>query len=181
MVMTKQTTVEELERMPDDHYQYDLIRGELRRMSPTGFVHLQVVGTVTRVVGTFAFERELGIVGGEGGFVLARDPDTVLAPDVAFVRKDRLPPEGEREGFARLAPDLAVEVLSPSDTVAKIEQKIDTYLAGGVRLVWALDPRRRTVRVRGADGADRLLTEDDELDGEDVLPGFRSRVGKLFE
>lgn len=181
MVTAKLTTVDDLAAMPEDDNRYDLIEGELRRMSPTGFVHLQVVGTVTRVVGTFAFEHDLGIVGGEGGFVLQRDPDTVLAPDVAFVRKERLPPVEEREGFAQLAPDLAVEVLSPHDTSTAIEEKVNAYLAGGVRLVWVLNPRRRTAWVRGADGTDRMLTADEELDGGDVLPGFRVRVGTLFE
>ena len=103
----------------------------------------------------------------------------LLAPDVSFVRADRLP--DEEGSFPDLAPDLAIEVGSPGDTRPEVEEKVREYLAGGVLLVWVFDPVRRTVRVRGADGTDRVLTEDGELDGGDVLPGFRVRVSTLFE
>ena len=181
MATTKLTTAEELERMPEDEYRYDLIRGVLKRMSPTGFRHLKVAGTFTAVLHNHVSERKLGVVGGEGGFVLEVDPDTVLAPDVAFVRAERVPPDEEIDRFARLAPNLAVEILSPSDTGPEIEEKVQLYLAAGVPLVWVADPRRRTMRVPKADGTDRLLTAADELDGGPVLPDFRVRVARLFE
>jgi len=92
MATTKLMTAEELEQMPEDEYRYDLIKGVLHRMWPTGFRHLLISGTFIRVVGNFVAERDLGVVGGEGGFVLEREPDTVLAPDMVFVRKDWLPP-----------------------------------------------------------------------------------------
>ena len=179
MVTTKLMTAEELEAMPEDPFRYDLIRGELRRMSPTGFAHLRVAGNAIGHLHPCVAPRSLGVVGGEGGFVLALDPDTVLAPDIAFVRTERLPTD--EQGFARLAPDIAGEVVSPSDTAAEIEEKVQEYLATGVPLVWVLRPNQRTVRVRKPDGTDRLLTEADDLDGGDVLLEFGIWVGKLFE
>lgn len=179
-VTTKPMTADELERMPEDAYRYDLIRGVLKRMSPTEFLHHKVAGNVAALLPNFVTPRGLGVVGGEGGFVLEIDPDTVLAPDVAFVRTDRLPPEDQWDRFARLAPDLVVEVVSPSETAPEVEEKVGLYLAAGVPLVLVVGPRRRTVRVRTADGGDRLLTEADELDGGAVLPGFRVPVARLF-
>ncbi len=180
MVTTKLMTADELERMPEDIYRYDLIRGVLKRPSPTGFRHLKVAGTMIWLLNDHVVPRGLGVVSGEGGFVLEVDPDTVLAPDVAFVRADRVPPEEVIDRFARLAPDLAAEILSPSDTKAEIEEKVQAYLDAGVPLVWVVDPQRRTIRVRPADGRERLLTEADELDGGKVLPGFRMPVARLF-
>jgi Uma2 family endonuclease len=173
-------TADELERMPEDEYRYDLIRGVLKQMSPTGFRHLKVAGTAIWLLSEYVVPRGLGGVGGEGGFVLELDPDTVLAPDVAFVRTERLPPEDQWDRFARLAPDLVMEIVSPSDTRADVEEKVGLYLAAGVPLVLVVDPRRRTVRVRTPDGGDRLLTETDELDGGTVLPGFRVPVARIF-
>jgi len=179
-VTTRLMTADELERMPEDAYRSDLIRGVLKRMLPTGFLHHKVAGNAIALLHNFVTPRGLGVVGGEGGFVLELDPDTVLAPDVAFVRTDRLPPEDQWHRFARLAPDLVMEVVSPSETRAEAEEKVDLYLAAGVPLVLVVDPRRRTVRVRTPDGSDRLLTEADELDGGAVLQGFQVPVARLF-
>ena len=180
MTATGLMTAEDLERMPKDEGRYDLIKGVLHRMSPTGLRHLIVSGTFIRVFGAFVAERELGVVGGEGGFVLERDPDTVLAPDMVFIRGDRLPPEEELDHFAHLAPDLVVEVLSPSDTARKVNQKIAAYLEAGVRMVLKADPRRRTITGYELGLPPRRLTAADEFDGGDVLPGFRVPVAELF-
>lgn len=181
MVTTSLVTAEELEAMPEEERRQVLFRGVLYRMSPTSGHHGRGLTRTARFVDTFVDEHALGIVySGDTGFVLARDPDVVLAPDIAFVRADRLPPEAEQERFLRLAPDLAVEIVSPSDTGPSVEDKVAAYFEAGVRMVWLMEPRRRTVRVRKPDGTDRLLSEDDELDGDDVLPGFRIRVRKLF-
>ena len=180
MTATGLMTAEDLERMAEDDGRYDLIKGVLHRMSPTGLRQLIVSGTFIRVFGAFVAERELGVVGGEGGFVLERDPDTVLAPDMVFIRGDRLPPEEELDHFAHLAPDLVVEVLSPSDTARKVNQKIAAYLEAGVRMVLKADPRRRTITVYEQGKPPRRLTEADEFDGGDVLPGFRVAVADLF-
>ena len=181
MVTTSLVTAEELEAMPEDDHRQVLFRGVLYRMSPTSGHHAKAMTRSTRYLDVFVDEHGLGIIySGGPGFVLSRDPDVVLAPDIAFVRTDRLPPGEEEVRFLRMAPDLAVEIVSPSDTGPTVDDKVEAYFAAGVEMVWVLDPRRRTLRVRQPDGTDRLLREDDELDGGDVLPGFRIRVGKLF-
>ena len=107
----------------------------------------------------------------ETGFQLAASPDTVRAPDVAFVRRDRLPDPVPR-GFPRLAPDLAVEILSPGDRAGEVLAKVADWLSAGTRLVWVIDPERRLARVYRHDGGETFVTADGRLDGEDVLPGF---------
>jgi Uma2 family endonuclease len=115
------------------------------------------------------------------GFVLRRDPDTVRAADIAFICADRLPPEGLPFGFFEGAPDLAVEILSPFDRYPDLLRKVSQWLEAGTRLVWVVDPARRTVTAFQSDGTLRLLDESAELDGGDVLPGFRHPVRDLFE
>ena len=178
MVATKLWTVEDVAQLPDDEYRYALIRGVLHRMPPTQGQHGFTVGNAAFHVRGFVGEHRLGRMYDQSGFVLERDPDVLIAPDLAFVRRDRVP---DYQGYPRLAPDLVVEVISPSETGPTIEEKVALSLAAGVRLVWAVDPVRRTVRVRRPDGTDRLLAELDTLDGEDVLPGFRLPVARLFE
>ena len=176
---TELVRVEDVERLPDDDYRYALIRVVLYRMPPPKPRHGRITTTVAGYLWSFVAEHRLGIVYSNSGFVLARGPDVLLGPDVAFVRADRLPPDDDQ--YPDLAPDLAVEIFSPSNTGSDVEDKIREYLAAGVPLLWLLDPRRRTVRVRAADGTERVLTEADELDGGDVLPGFRLPVARLFE
>lgn len=121
--------------------------------------------------------RELGVVyAAETGFTLARHPDTVRAPDVAFVRRERLPTP-EPVGFPDLPPDLVVEVLSPDDRPGELLAKIADWLAAGTRLVWVIDPDRRVARVYRHDGAETIVAADQALDGEDLLPGFSCPLG----
>lgn len=120
------------------------------------------------------------MVTADTGFVLSRDPDTVLAPDVAFVRADRLPPPGQRHRFAELAPDLAVEVVSP-DRATDVTEKTLRYLDAGVALVWVVYPAQRTVAVHHAGGEMRLVGDDGVLDGGGVLPGLALAVRDLLE
>jgi Uma2 family endonuclease len=114
------------------------------------------------------------------GFTLARDPDTVLCPDVAFVASERLAALVIGQPFPELAPDLAVEVLSPGDRRAAVQAKVGEYLAAGVRAVWVLDPATRTVGVHPPGSVEQLLAADDVLDGGNVVPGFRCPVEALF-
>ncbi len=179
MATTKLWTVEEVAQLPDDENRYALVRGVLYRMSPPMARHGFVTNTIGRLVGNFVAERDLGAVSNQSGFILQREPDVLLEPDVAFVRGARIPEN--LDAYPILAPDLVVEVASPSQTGPSIEEKTALYLEAGVRLVWAVDPLRRIVRVRRPDGTDRLLTEQDVLDGEDVLPGFRLLVAELFK
>jgi Uma2 family endonuclease len=173
-------TAEDLEAMPDDGYRYELVRGELIRMAPANFEHLEVTGNLIAEVGTFVKKRGLGVVGGEGGFILARNPDTVRGPDMVFVRADRVPRGKAKRHFVELAPDLVAEVRSPSDILADLMSKADEYLAAGTRLVWIFDPVPRRVYVRTPDGQQRRLEIGDELDGGDVLPGFRLPLTEIF-
>jgi Uma2 family endonuclease len=109
------------------------------------------------------------------------DPDKVCKADVSFIRLIRYTAEqAQQEGHVRIAPDLAVEVISPNDLYYEVESKVEDYLRAGVQLVWVVNPESRTVWVRRADGTGVTLHENDELTGEEVLPGFRSRVGDLF-
>jgi Uma2 family endonuclease len=161
---------------------YELIEGRLVPMSPTGSLHGDLVAELTMILRSFVRAYQLGrVLTGEVGFVLRRDPDTVQAADIAFIRADRLPPEGLPFGFFEGAPDLAVEILSPFDRYPDLLRKVSQWLEAGTRLVWVVDPARRTVTAFQSDGTLRLLDESAELDGGDVLPGFRHPVRDLFE
>jgi len=177
---TKLMTAEELEAMPDDGNNYELVRGVLVRMSPAGRWHGRIETRFARFMDIHVFENDLGeVFTGDTGFILARDPDVVRGPDVAFVRADRLPPE-EHEGFLELAPDLAVEVISPSDRMSDVLDKVAEYLDAGTRLVVLVAPRRKELLLHGADRSVRVLTMDDTFDGGDILPGFSLPVAAIF-
>jgi len=166
--------------IPQGEIDYELVRGEVRPVTPVTYDHRRFVGRLLVRVGGFVEEHDLGDVGPEGGFVLERDPLTLLAPDISFVRKERSPPLEERAGFPQLAPDLGIEVLSPSNSALEMEERVALYLEAGVRAVWIFNPERRTVTTHRPDGVARTLRADDTLDGGDVLPGFSVRVGELF-
>jgi Uma2 family endonuclease len=167
-------TADELLGLPDDGYHhYELVRGELICMSPSAFIPGMVIGLVIIPLGVFVREHRLGVVGtGEAGFRLASDPDTVRAPDAWFVRAGRVPTGKAGEKFFAGPPDLAIEVLSPSDRYKDVMAKVRDYLAAGTPLVWVIDPMGRTAGAFGPGMVARLLDEDGVLDGGDVLPGF---------
>ncbi len=179
-------TADDLARLDDPNgLPHELVRGVLRLGTPTLLDHGSVVMRVSAALIQYVYPRGLGELFGEStGFLLERDPDTVLCPDVAFVASRRLPPEGLGrsfgQSFAELAPDLAVEVLSKSNRPREVRAKVADYLRLGVRCVWVVDPRQRVVRIHTADGAERLVAEDGILDGGEVLPGFRCPVASLF-
>ncbi|MGH2532065.1 MAG: Uma2 family endonuclease [Thermomicrobiales bacterium] len=183
MVTTKLLTAEDVLALAadsDDHF--ELIEGELIRMSPATFEHGWVEGLLGRRIGNHAEEHDLGeVFGSSAGYFFSHDPDTLLQPDVTFVRADRLPPRDTWWAFSEVVPDLVVEVISPSEPRARIRRKIDIYLANGVRLIWFVDPRRQTVTVYAPDREPVPLGAGDALDGEDVLPGFRLAIAALFE
>lgn len=173
-------TIEEFERLPDDDTRCELVRGRVVREPPAGFEHGRLANRILYLLTRFVEEHGGGeIVASETGFVLFDDPPTVRAPDAAFVAAGRVPSPAPA-GFGRLAPDLAVEVISPSNTLAELHAKVTDYLDAGTRLVWALDPGTRTITVYRSRKEIRLLAGGDELDGEDVLPGFRVRSSKIF-
>ena len=149
----------------------ELLRGVLRVREPAGDRHGRVTVNLTIRLGTHVEREGLGqLFAAETGFTLSRTPDTVRAPDIAFVRRHRLP-EPTR-GFLELAPDLVVEVLSPSDRPGEMLAKVGDWLDAGAALVWVIDPERRLARIYRADGTESVLEGESALLGEDVLPGF---------
>ncbi len=177
MAIATRMTAEELWALPEDQ-RGELIRGEMTPVTPVGKPHWRLVGKVIYALEHFAREHGLGDVGAEGGFILARDPDVVLAPDVSFVRAGRL--SDDQAGFMPLAPDLAVEVISPSNSAPEMSRRVRLYLDAGVRLVWVVDPSQRTITAYAPDRTARMFVDGETLDGGDVLPGFRLPVGELF-
>jgi Uma2 family endonuclease len=174
-------TAEELWRLPDDGTRRELVRGELRTMAPAGYEHGKIETKLTWRLAEHVEKSKLGdVVGADTGFVLARDPDLVRAPDAAFVSRARLEQTRASKQFFPGPPDLAIEIVSPSDTLYEIDEKVDDYLAAGTLLVWVVNPRRRTVTVHRPGGQQVVLREADQLTGEDVVPGFACPVGSLF-
>jgi Uma2 family endonuclease len=178
---TRRWTADELLALPDDGLRRELVRGELRTMTPAGGQHGLVIMWLAIRLGGYVDERGLGVLfSPDTGFVLSSDPDTVLAPDVSFLSSARMPPGGIGPKYPRLTPDLAVEVLSPDDTVFEVEEKVEEYLTTGARLVWVINPKRRTATVYQPGAAARVLVADDVLDGGDAVPGFACRVADVF-
>lgn len=174
-------TAEQLAELPDDAHRVDLVEGELRRMTPAGFEHGRLAMLLGYIVMDFVRRHHLGVVvAAETGFVLQRAPDTVLAPDVAFIAADRAPGHGEQRGFAELTPDLVVEVVSPSDRASEVVEKALLWLDAGARLVWIVDASEALVTAYEPNGVAHLLRGDDVLHGGDVLPGFSLRLSELF-
>ncbi len=179
---TQLMTAQELYMLPSDNFRCDLVRGELIKMSPAGHRHGQIIVNLAAPLAQYVKANKLGFVYGAGtGFKLATNPDTVRAPDIAFIRQEQIDRIGEPEGFWPEAPDLAVEVNSPGDTVSEVEDKVREYLQAGARMVWVVSPRLRTVTVYRSLTEIKVLTEKDTLDGEDVVSGFRFDVNDVFE
>lgn len=177
---TTVTTIADVESLAGDGCRYDLLRGELIQMSPAGRRHGRTAGQISKHLGSWIDDHDLGEwYTAETGFVLARDPDVLLAPDFSFVRSERLPLN--EEGYLELAPDLVVEVVSPSDRWSQINDKVLSWLEAGVRLVLIVDPVGKTVTVWTPDRVSRVLAATETLDGGDVLPGFVLPISRIFE
>jgi Uma2 family endonuclease len=158
----------------------ELVRGVLLVREPTGLRHARVVAALSRRLAEHVEAHSLGqIYTGDPGFTLARGPDTVRAPDIAFIRGDRVP-DPEPRGFPDMAPDLAVEVLSPDDRPGDTLAKVGDLLMGGTRLVWVIDPERRLARVYRQDRTEALVPGNEALSGEDLLPGFACRLDAIL-
>jgi Uma2 family endonuclease len=175
-------TVDEFSEYNFPEGKVELVRGEPRVMPPAWAPHGWVESNLLGLLLPFVARHHLGRVFADGlGYELIALPHTVRNPDVSFVRADRLPAEGLRRGFLKMAPDLTVEVLSPSETASDLEEKLDDYRAAGTPLIWVIDPDRRTVMIVSGDAPLRWIRADETLDGGDVVPGFRCRVAELFE
>jgi Uma2 family endonuclease len=165
-------SADDLERLTPPNMRSELVRGVLVVREPAGFRHGELTVRLTKAIVSHVDAHGLGsVLPAETGFKLASDPDTVRAPDIAFVRRDRVP-DPRPEGFPAIAPDLVVEVLSPRDRPGEVLSKVADWLAAGSSLVWVVDPQRRCARVYRADGSEELVSENGALDGEDILPGF---------
>jgi Uma2 family endonuclease len=174
-------TADELLRLPDTGQRYELVRGELRTMSPGGRRHGGVAINLSTPLDQYVRAHNLGrVYAAETGFKLTENPDTVRAPDVSFVRRERLASLGDPDHYALGAPDLAVEVVSPNDHPREVADKVATWLAHGTRLVWVADPHRRSVAEHRPGQPVRVLTETDVLDGGDVVPAWQLLVAELF-
>jgi Uma2 family endonuclease len=169
-------TAADVERVSLPGKQVELVRGRLVVREPPGTRHGVIAASLGYHLSDFVRRHGLGLVCAQDtGFKIASDPDTVRAPDVAFVRQERADLIPER-GYAELAPDLVAEILSPDDRPAEVLAKVADWLAAGTTLVWLVDPQRSVVHVYRADGSLTLLGAHDSLDGESVLPGFSCPV-----
>ncbi|SRR5258708_10101478 len=180
-VQEKLLTAEDLWALPNSNdKRIELARGILVEMPGSGGENTIIAGQMTRFLGNFVYERDLGYVTpADGTFILFRNPDTVRIPDVAYISKARLPEIPK--GYIPLAPDLAVEGVSPGDSASEIREKILEYFAAGTRLVWVVYPRLKSVDVYTAVDKLHIVTIDQELDGGEVLPGFKLPLHDLFK
>lgn len=182
MSTTNQTlTAEDLLAMPDDGNRYELVRGELRKMPPSGHLHGHIAMNFASPLKLHVDARGLGrVYAAETGFKLASNPDVVRAPDVAFVRKERVEAAGDREGYWPGAPDLAAEVVSPNDIYTEVEEKVFDWLEAGARMVVVINPRKRVVTVYRSTTNIVVLAVGDPLDCDDVVSGFSIAIADIF-
>ncbi|HVR39197.1 MAG TPA: Uma2 family endonuclease [Thermoanaerobaculia bacterium] len=176
MTVATQMTADELLQLPDDGWRYELVHGELRKMSPTGADHGDVAAQIIISLGAHVNQKKLGkVYTAEAGFRISRNPDTVRAPDVAFVRAERVV---KTPKYFEGPPDVAFEVVSPSDSYSDIEEKTLDWLRAGVRAVVIVDPRTKSVRLhRDA----RAVNVTDVLEIDDVIPGWRMALSEIFD
>ena len=174
-------TAADLERLSGDGFRYELVDGEVRKMTPASNEHGRIAALVTVSLGQHVLANRLGSVyAAETGFRLASDPDTVRAPDAAFVSQARLDAVGAVAGYWPGAPDLVVEVVSPGDRSGEVAEKVAAWLAAGTLMVVVIEPQPRTVVVHRADGVIRTLRAGDVLEGGAVVPGWEVPIAALF-
>jgi Uma2 family endonuclease len=174
------TTADEFLLMPKGVNKQELIRGEVVEMSPVSGPHAVGQATFTTAILPHVRRHQLGKVVVELGFRFSRNPDTVRAPDVAFISAEQLALKPLGRGFYDGYPDIAVEVISPGDTAGEVEDKVREYFDAGTRLVWLVYPELKRIMVRRRDGSGHVLTGDAMLSGEDVLKGFEVSLAELF-
>lgn len=180
-VRTAVMTAEQLAQLSDRGIRYELKRGELLTMPPAGALHGDVAMAIGARLRVYVSQKQLGkVLAAETGFKIHTDPDTVRAPDVAFVVQERISPAGLPRGYWELAPDLVVEVVSTHDRAADVQDKVEEWLEAGVRRVWVVYPDTQTIQVHRSLKELAVLKPGDTLDGEDVLPGFSCAVEELF-
>ncbi len=177
---TDQMTADQLAAMPDNGMRGELVEGELHMMSPAGGRHGRIAGKLFLRVGNHVERHDLGVAfAAETGFLLQQNPDTVRAPDVSFVSHTRLGAFANHPGYLPLAPDLAAEVVSPTDHFSEVEAKAEAWLSAGVQVVLVVDPQSSSIRVYRS-LAQILVIRDGLLDLGDILPDFTLDVVELF-
>lgn len=173
-------TAEELFKMGDIG-RCELVRGEIVQISPAKYIHGKIAMEIGSLLNDYVKKNKLGVVcAAETGFIVSRNPDTIRAPDAMFISNERLSQQFEPDFFLPFAPDLAVEVISPSDRWVEVEEKLDEYFRSGVRLAWVIEPKTKKIHVYKSPTEVRILSETDSLNGEDVVPGFAIPVSELF-
>jgi Uma2 family endonuclease len=182
MSMTTAITANQLLEPPHQGHRCELVEGEIRMMSPAGWKHGEIVSILHSRLAPYIEKQKLGkSFGAETGFLLSRDPDTVRAPDFAFIANRSLPPEAPEEAFWPGAPDLAVEVLSPDDRTGYVNEKIRTWLRAGTMEVWVVDPQLQSVTIHRSATDISMHPSGDAIQGnEQLLPGFHCPVAELF-
>lgn len=176
-------TAEELLALPTGMgKRYELVEGELRVMSPAGWRHGQIASNLSTLLGSYIRSHQLGRgFCAETGFLIGRNPDTVRAPDFAFIAKEHLPASEPTEAYWPGAPDLAVEVLSPDDRTGEVDEKINAWLNAGCAAVWVIDPALETVMIYRSRTDVVVRTSGEVLSGDPVVPGFSCPVSELFQ
>ena len=182
VIGAKPLTADDLLRLYSEGVRGELIKGEFHETMSAGVTHGKVVINIAGELRSFVRPRQLGsLMGSDTGILLERDPDTVREPDIAYISAERMALGVDVPGYSKIVPDLVVEVVSPSDTPQEVNDKVGMWLSYGARLVWAIYPSTRTVNVHPESGASLTLTEDDILDGGDVLPCFSWNVSDIFD
>jgi Uma2 family endonuclease len=180
--ITQPMTADALLKMSDDGFRYELLRGELKKMAPASHEHGRIAINISTPLDQHARTNRLGrVYAAETGFKVASNPDTVRAPDVAFVSQERLEQVGNVMGYWPGSPDLVVEIISPSDIYTEVEEKVFDWLEAGARVVVVVNPRKRVVTVYRSLTDIMVLTESDTLDCSDVIDGWSIAVKAIFE
>ena len=178
---TKLLTADDLLRLYSEGVRGELIRGVLHETMSTGHEHGTIVANLVFALMGHVKPRRLGtVVASDSGVLLERDPDTVREPDIAYTSAEKIPLDARIPGYAAVAPDLVVEVRSPSDSRREVHDKAQTWISHGVSLVWVVDPDTRTIDVHHSDRPTTTLTDDATLDGAEVLPGFTCALAEIF-
>lgn len=182
-VATKPVTVEEYELLPEptDGTQLELIRGEVVAVCRPNWEHGEIAGNIYSIIKAYLKKQQVGRVSVESGVITERNPDTLRGPDVSFISKDRLPLNKRMNEYAKMTPDLCVEVLSPSNTRPELNTKMAEYFSTGAKMIWVVDPDERSVAVYEQPDEGRVFKGRSTLSGGQVLPGFTCSVAEIFE
>ena len=179
MATTTLFTLADYAALPDDGKRHELVEGELVELTFPKWTHSRIQARIFSRFDRYLERQPIGVVGNDFGFVLGRDPDTLRGPDLYFLTNERAAAV-DRDGWCEGAPDLAVEIVSPSNRGRELERKIGHYRVAGVRRVWVLDPAKREARIYGSAGEPKTLGEGDTLADDELLPGFALPVADIF-